>query len=51
MNLNATHIAGALALLALGYMMGRNKARQGTATQANDTTGAPAQWWSYAGQW
>lgn len=51
MNLNATHIGAALALLALGYVIGRDQARKATSAQANDTTGAPAQWWSYAGSW
>ncbi len=48
-----TQIAAALALLALGYFVGRRIKAQTSAGPAahNDTANAPQEWWSYAGSW
>lgn len=47
-------LAIAAGLLVLGFLIGRQHALAAKATGAaahNDTTGAPEEWWSYAGSW
>lgn len=52
MKIEVEHIAAALALLALGYMLGKRRAAAGaeSATQPQASNN-PAQWWTYAGGW
>jgi hypothetical protein len=52
MTINAQHIAAALALLAVGYMIGKRQAASAQGAAAyNETAGSTEQWWSYAGSW
>lgn len=53
MKIEVEHIAAALALLALGYMLGKRRAAAGAEESATQPQASnnPAQWWTYAGGW
>lgn len=54
MKFSAEHIAAALALLALGYVIGQRRAKadaNAAGAVVPSQTNNQADWWTYAGAW
>lgn len=52
MKFDLSHALAAVAVLALGYMIGQKmKASPTGAGQPGNTIDTQAEWWTYAGQW
>ena len=51
MKINITHVAAALAVVALAYAIGKKRATASTKTEADTNIQSAAAWWTYAGQW
>lgn len=51
MKFTTESVLAGLALLALGYSMGKRAAAATRGAVTPSDTASPADWWTYAGQW